>query len=92
MAYKRSFTITVDSAENILNEEANAIFDEWVNSGKILNSGSNVDPEDSNNIITWVTFNNEAECNQYFTAISGKMTNGVDDTHFTIVETTNEYV
>ena len=47
MAYKRSFTITVDSAENILNTEANAIFDEWVASGKILNSGSNVDPDDA---------------------------------------------
>jgi len=92
MAYKRSFTITVDSAENILNTEANAIFDEWVNSGKILNSGSNVDPDDANNIITWVTFNNEAECNQYFAQIEAKMTTGVDDSNFTIVETTNSYV
>ena len=92
MAYKRSFTITVDSAENILNTEANAIFDEWVNSGKIINSGSNADPDDANNIITWVTFNNEAECNQYFTLVAAKMTTGVDDTNFTIVETTNEYV
>ena len=90
MAYKRTLKIQVDSAENILNTEATAVFDDWVADGKILDSGSNADPDDADNIITCLTFNNETECNEYFTLLGTKMADGVDNTNFTIIETTNE--
>ena len=90
MAYKRTLKIQVDSAENVLNTEATVIFEGWLADGKILDSGSNADPDDADNIITWLTFNNETECNEYFTLLGTKMTDGVDNTNFTILETTNE--
>jgi len=92
MAYKRSLKIRVDAPENILNSKSNAIFDEWVESGKILQTGVDEDPDDSNNIITYLTFNNEAECEQYFDLLTANMTDGVDNTNFTIIETINEHI
>ena len=92
MAYKRSLKIRVNAPEDILNSESNAIFDEWVESGKISSSGVETDPDDSNNIITYLVFRNQSECEQYFDLLTANMTDGVDNTNFTIIETTNEYI
>lgn len=92
MAYKRSLKIRVNAPEDILNSESNAIFDEWVESGKISSSGVEADPDDSNNIITYLVFRNQSECEQYFDLLTANMTDGVDNTNFTIIETTNEYI
>ena len=92
MAYKRTLKIRVDAPENILNSQSTAIFDEWVAAGKILQNGVEEDPDDSDNIITYLTFNNESECEEYFDLLTANMTEGVDDTNFTIIETTNEHI
>ena len=92
MAYKRTLKIRVDAPENILNSQSTAIFDEWVAAGKILQNGVEEDPDESNNIITYLTFKNEEECEQYFDLLTANMTEGVDNTNFTIIETTNEYI
>lgn len=92
MAYKRSLKIRVNAPEDILNSESNAIFDEWVESGKISSHGVEADPDDSNNIITYLVFRNQSECEQYFDLLTANMTDGVDNTNFTIIETTNEYI
>lgn len=92
MAYIRRMKITVDSADNIMNAEANDIMQSWLSLGRIIEYGNDADPENSANIITWVKFANEADADEYYTALSGVMTAGVDDTNFTIVSTTNETV
>ena len=92
MAYKRTLKIRVDAPENILNSQSTAIFDEWVTSGKILQTGFDEDPDDSNNIITYITFNNESECEEYFDLLTANMIDGVDNTNFTVIETINEHI
>jgi hypothetical protein len=92
MPYIRRTKITVDSTANILNEDANAIMESWIESGRIIEHGSDVDPDDSDNIITWVKFDSEDDADEYDAELSGVMTLGVDDINFTIVETTNEIV
>jgi hypothetical protein len=92
MAYKRTLKIRVDAPENILNTEATAVFDDWVDDGKIVDSGFNPDPDDANNIITWLTFINETECNEYFTLLGTILADGVDNANYTIIETINEHI
>jgi len=92
MPYIRRMKITVDSAENILNPAANNIMKIWVESGRIIDHGSDIDSDNPANFITWVKFASEADAEEYYTALSTVMTPGVDNANFTIVETTNEIV
>lgn len=92
MPYIRRRKITVDSTANILNEAATTVMESWIESGRIIEHGSDVDPDDSANFITWVKFDSEADADEYDTALSEVMTTGVDDINFTIVETTDEIV
>ena len=92
MAYIRRMKITVDDAGNIMNQDGKDIMESYVTLGKILDWGNTADPDDAGNILTWVKFPDEATCEEYYTALSGVMTAGVDDGNFTILETTNETV
>jgi hypothetical protein len=92
MAYIRRMKIRVDSSDNIMNQAGKDIMESYETLEKILDWGNTADPDDANNILTWVKFPDEATCEEYYNALSEVMTAGVDDGNFTILETTNETV
>ena len=92
MAYIRRMKIKVDDAENIMNQAGKDLMQSYIESGKILDWGTDEDTNTTENVLTWVKFPDKDTCEEYYTAVSGVMTAGVDDSNFTILETTNETV
>ena len=86
MSFIKRNKFRINDAEAILNAAGAEIMDQYIQEGKILSHGDEVDASDSTVINTWVEFVDETTCVAYCAEIRSTYTDGVNNTHFEMIE------
>lgn len=96
MAHIRTYKIQTTSPAadvdftNLVNDSCVTIQNTYISEGKILNQGADFDETDPHIMYAWVTFDTEANCIEYYDALTAASNPETDKVGLTIIDETNE--